>query len=125
MIIFDTLDELESYKGVVPELNTVIDVMDHSLPYDETPGEYKNPGEDKGVHIVDAFLTSANGFAGALESGKLYVEICLEGEEIVSIDGSVFKLTPGRFVVYSSIQNLKRGMMFSLPVATKCVRFVF
>lgn len=125
MVIFDTLDQLESYKGVADLFNTVIEVMDHSTPYDEGPGEYNNPGKDKGVHIVEAFLTSANGFESSLEDGKAYVEICLEGEELVSVDGSVFKLTPGRFLLYSDVHVLKKGVMFSLPVATKSVRFIF
>ena len=124
MIVFDTLDELESYKGVLPELNTVIEVMDHSTPYDESAGEYKNP-KDRGVHVIEAFLTSDKGFFSSAESGKLYVEICLEGEEIVNIDGSVFKLSPGRFLAYRDIKEIKRGMMFSLPIATKSVRFIF
>lgn len=125
MIVFDTLDELESYKGAFSCIDTVIEVMDHSTPYDETQGEYPNPGKDKGVHIIDTFLTSQNGFMTTLDSNKTYLEICLEGEEIVSIDSSVFKLSPGRFLLYSGYESVKRGLMYSLPIATKCVRFVF
>ncbi len=124
MIIFDTLDELESYKGAVGEINTVIEVMDHSTPYDEGIGEYNNP-KDNGKHIIEAFLTSANGFSASVDSGKLYVEICLEGEELINIDGSVFKLSAGRFLAYREVVEVKRGIMFSLPVAVKCVRFIF
>ena len=125
MIIFDTLDELESYKGAISDLNTVIEVMDHSTPYDESAGEYRNPKKDSGVHIVEAFLTSDKGFVSLCEEEKLYVEICLEGEELVNIDGSVFKLSTGRFLAYKGIKEIKRGMMFSLPIATKTVRFIF
>lgn len=125
MIIFDTLDELESYKGVIKEIATVIDVMDHSTPYEENVGTYDNPGKDKGIHVVDTFLTSAGGFADYAEDEKVYVEICLEGEEIVSIDGSVYRLSPGRFISYNRVKTIKRGIMYSLPVATKCVRFIF
>ncbi len=124
MIVFDTLDELESYKLAIVDINTVIDVMDHSTPYDEKVGEYENPKKN-GIHIIEAFLTSDNGFETKTEAGKLYVEICLEGEEIVNVDGSVFKLSPGRFIAYKDKENVKRGVMFSLPVATKTVRFVF
>ena len=125
MIIFDTLDELESYKLVFEPINTVIEVMDHSTPYEEAPGEYPNPGKDNGVHIVDAHLSSASGFVSLKMEGKTIVEICLEGEEMVNIDGSVFRLSPGRFIVYDGDAEAKRAIMYALPVAFKSVRFVF
>lgn len=124
MIVFDTLDELESYKGAIEEIGVVIEVMDHSTPYDENPGEYKNP-KDKGTHIVEAFLSSDNGFINRLDEKNLYVEICLEGEELVNIAGSVFKLSPGRFLAYKGYGEIKRGLAYTLPMATKSVRFIF
>lgn len=125
MIIFDTLDELESYKLAFDPINTVIEVMDHSTPYEETPGEYPNPGKDKGVHIVDAHVSSSSGFSSPKMDGKKIVEICLEGEEMVNVDGSVFRLSPGRFLIYDGDANVKRAIMYSLPSAFKSVRFVF
>lgn len=125
MIIFDTLDELESYKLAFDSINTVIEVMDHSTPYEEAPGEYPNPGKEKGVHIVDAHLSSATGFASPKMEGKRIVHICLEGEEMVNIEGSVFRLSPGRFLIYEGSFDVKRAIMYSLPSAFKSVRFVF
>lgn len=125
MIIFDTLDELESYKNAFDFINTIIEVMDHSTPYEEGPGEYENPGEGKGVHIVEAHLTSSSGFSSPKLEGKVVCEITLEGEEIVNIDGSVFRLSPGRFLIYSGDSDIKRAIMYSLPTAFKCVRFIF
>ena len=125
MIIFDTLDDLESYKLTYDFFDAVIEVMDHSTPYEENPGEYPNPGKDRGVHIVDAHLSSDSGFFEGRKDGKNIVEICLEGEYMVNIEGSVFRLSPGRFLAYSGESEIKRGIMYSLPVAFKSVRFVF
>ena len=41
MVIFDVLDELETYSSVIPHMDDVVYVMDHSKPYDDDPGLYK------------------------------------------------------------------------------------
>ena len=49
MLIFDVLDQLETYSSVIPHMDDVISVMDHSKPYDDDIGEYKcrEKGETK------------------------------------------------------------------------------
>ncbi len=121
MLIFDVLDKLENYASVIPNMDGVIFVMDHSKPYDDDVGEY----EEKGVkYIVSAHLSVEGGFYGENRAGNGILEICLEGEEIVSVSDSVFKLSPGRFLYYEGDEKIKRGIASSLPVAFKTVRFI-
>ncbi len=125
MIVFDTLSELESYEGVFSEIRTIIDVMDRSLPYDQGKGEYDTPEKSSVKYVIDTFLTSDKGFDGGEKSGSKIMEIVLEGDEIISIDGSVFRMQPGRFVLYSGDSVIKRGLSYALPEHTKTVRFIF
>lgn len=122
MLIFDVLDKLENYASVIPHMDAVIDIMDHSKPYDDCPGEY----EERGIkYLVSAHLSSTCGFYGENRPGKGILEVVLEGDEIVSInDTSVFKLTQGRFLYYEGDEKIKRGIASSLPVAFKTVRFI-
>ena len=124
MLIFDLLDKLENYSSVIPDMDSIISVMDHSRPYDEGPGEYPLTKDGKKKYYVSAHLSSEGGFTGDNWDGHLVMEICLEGDEIVSVDGSVFRLAPGRFLVYDGGSKIKRGIASSLPVAFKTVRFV-
>ncbi len=122
MLLFDILDKLENYTKVIPHMDRVIDVMDHSKPYDDDPGEYECG--DGVRYVVSAHLSSANGFSGDNFPGQTVLEICLEGDEIISVSGSVFRLSPGRFLVYDGDAEIKRGIASSLPVAFKTVRFI-
>ena len=125
MIVFDTLSELESYEGVFSEIRTIIDVMDRSLPYDQGKGEYDTPEKSNVKYVIDTFLTSDKGFDGGERKGSKIMEIVLEGDEIISIDGSVFRMQPGRFILYSGDSAIKRGLSYALPEHTKTVRFIF
>ena len=122
MLVFDTLDELESYEKIIPGFLSVIDVLDHSRPYDEGPGEYSTCGKDGKKYIIDTFVSSSAGFTAPKTEGMV-LEICLEGEEIISTDGSVFRMAPGRFLIYEGKMDVKRGVMYSTPQAFKAVRF--
>ncbi|MBQ0071057.1 MAG: hypothetical protein KBS81_04260 [Spirochaetales bacterium] len=124
MLIFDTLDELESYSSIVPHMNDVITVMDHGTPYDDGPGIYDCSSRSKNKYVVSAHLSSETGFKGENYPEHKVLEVCLEGEEMVSVDGSVFKMSQGRFLVYEGDATIKRGIMFSTPVAFKTVRFI-
>lgn len=122
MLLFDTLDELESYEKIIPDFVQIIDTLDHSRPYDEGPGDYKTREKDGISYKIDSFLSSPNGFSSPTVESRV-LEICLEGEELVNADGSVFKLSPGRFLIYDGDARVKRGIMFSTPIAFKAVRF--
>ncbi len=123
MLLYDVLDKLENYTSVIPHMDRVIDIMDHSKPYDDDIGEYSAGGDGSVTYYVSAHLSSPGGFPGERREGHLILEICLEGDEIVSVDGSVFRLSPGVFLVYDGGSEIKRGIASSLPVAFKTVRF--
>ncbi len=125
MIVFDTLSQLESYEGVFPAIRSIIDVMDRSLPYDQGPGSYETHEKSDTSYIIDAFLTSDKGFPATGGGDKNVMEIVLEGDEIVSVDGSVFRLQPGRFLIYRGNADVKRAVSYALPEHTKAVRFIF
>ncbi len=124
MIIFDTLSELESYLPAVPLLKHVITIMDRSLPYEETVGEYTCKEESKVTYQVDAFLSSDKGISFTVPSGMQKVLIALEGEEIISCEDSstVLVMSEGRFALLGE-GHYKKGMTRSLPEAVKDVIF--
>ncbi len=124
MLIYDVLDKLENYSSVVPHMERVIDVMDHSKPYEDDCGEYSCSNDGTVKYLVTAHLSSSGGFWGENFLDRTILEIVLEGDEIVSIDGSVFRLTEGRFLVYDGKATIKRGIASSLPIAFKTVRFI-
>ena len=124
MIIFDVLDMLETYSSVVPHMDDVIAVMDHSKPYDDDPGLYKCREKGETEYKVSVHLSSERGFPGENFPSKTVLEIVLEGEEMVALEDSVFKLSPGRFLCYSGDSAIKRGVMCSTPQAFKSVRFI-
>ena len=124
MVIFDVLDQLETYSSVIPHMDDVVYVMDHSKPYDDDPGLYKCREKGDTQYKVSAHLSSQGGFPGEKFPGKTVLEICLEGEEMVALEGSVFKLAPGRFLSYCGDDDVKRGVMISTPVAFRSVRFI-
>ena len=125
MIVFDTLDELESYQGAFPEIAVIISVMDRSLPYDESPGHYDTPEKSDVKYIIDENLSSDKGFEAEHHPGARIMEIVLEGSEIVSVSGSVFRLESGRFLIYSGSDDTRRGICYTLPEHFKAVRFLF
>lgn len=125
MIIFDTLSQLESYEGAVKEIRTVIDVMDRSLPYDQGDGRYETPEKSSVSYSIDSFLTSDRGFESERWEGRRVLEIVLSGDALISVDGSVFRLQPGRFLVYSGDAAVRRGLSYTLPEHVKAVRFIF
>lgn len=125
MILFDTLDELESYLMLHPLMQHVITIMDRSLPYDNPPGAYTCQECDLVSYVVDAFVSGDKGQSLVLAKGQTMVEICLEGEELISSTAPemVFKLSQGRFLLVEGPVELRRGVNVNLPQAVKCVRF--
>ncbi len=125
MIVYDTLSELESYLGPFPEIGVIISVLDRSLPYQEGPGRYDTPEKSDVVYLIDEFLTSSSGFSPEIFSGKRVMEVVLDGDEIISVAGSVFRMGEGTFLIYKGDAETKRGMCWSVPSHAKAVRFIF
>lgn len=122
MIVFDTLDKLENYASIIPHMDKIIATMDHAKPYEDDRGVYDLG--DGVEYVVSVHLSSSEGFLGENWPGRMVMEITLEGDEIVSIDDSVFRLPEGRFLLYPGESKIKRGISSSLPVAFKSVRFI-
>ena len=116
---------MESYSQAFPAMETIISVMDRSLPYEAAAGSYSTPEKSDVRYIVDEFLTSGRGFRSHDAEGKTVLEIAIEGEEVVSVEGSVFHLAEGRFLIYPDSAETKRGVAYTLPSYAKTVRFVF
>ncbi len=125
MIVYDTLSQLESYLGPFPEIATIISVLDRSLPYGEGAGRYETPEKSDVVYYIDEFLTSAKGFSPEIFDSKRIMEITLDGEEILSIGGSVFRLSEGSFLLYDDSEEIRRGICWATPSRVRAVRFVF
>ena len=125
MIVYDTLSELESYLGPFPEIGVIISVLDRSLPYQEGPGRYETPEKSDVVYHIDEFLTSSSGFSPEIFSGKRVMEVVLDGDEIISVAGSVFRMGEGTFLIYEGDAEIKRGICWSVPSHAKAVRFLF
>ena len=89
MTVFDILSQMEAYAQAFPAMNTIISVMDRSLPYEAASGSYNTPEKSDVRYLVDEFLTSERGFSSVDTAGKTVLEIALDGDEIVSVDGSV------------------------------------
>ena len=125
MMVYDTLSELESYLGPFPEIGVIISVLDRSLPYEAGPGRYDTPEKSDVIYYVDEFLTSDQGFAPEIFSGKRVMEIVLDGEELLSVGGSVFRMGEGAFLIYEGDAETKRGLAWAHPGHVKAVRFIF
>lgn len=125
MIVYDTLSELESYLGPFPEIGVIISVLDRSLPYEAGLGRYDTPEKNDVIYYVDEFLSSSSGFAPEIFSGKRVMEIALDGEEMISVSGSVFRMGEGSFLIYEGDEDVKRGLSWAIPGHVKAVRFIF
>ncbi len=124
MIIFDTLENLELYCSISSNFQAVIDTMDRHLPYDQSPGSYSVKENGKVKYKIDAYLTSNGGKIEALSSASWGVYIILEGQEICSFDErSVFRMLNGRFIIFSSDEVMKKGVLETLPYSVKSVLF--
>ncbi len=123
MIIFDVLDKLENYAPVIPHMDRVIDIMDHSKPYNDDAGEYSASKDGEVKYLVSVEVSTQRGTYAQKRQGKTVLEIVLEGEEIVSLSGSPFCLSPGLFLTYDGDDDVKRGIAKNLPSPFKAVRF--
>ena len=65
MTVFDILSQMEAYAQAFPAMNTIISVMDRSLPYEAASGSYNTPEKSDVRYLVDEFLTSERGFSSS------------------------------------------------------------
>lgn len=126
MIIFDTLDNLELYQGISDKILGLITVMDRSLPYDQGPGRYTCPEDDKIVYEIDAYPTTREGRLEMPSEREYSMEIVLEGESVTSVGSdNVFVMAPGRFLLMKGETGVKRRMTRNIYKSVKSVIFRF
>lgn len=82
-MIFDTLDNLELYAPLLPEMQTIIEVMDRGDVYDGKAGTYKTPNPKVSYEILE-YLTDRDGKDYQSKKKESEVDIVLEGGELVS-----------------------------------------
>jgi beta-galactosidase beta subunit len=122
-MLFDVLDKLEWYQKLYPSIETVIDIMDRSLPYDDPDG----------LHCVDGISYTVSTYVSApdttiQEAPTDCMHIILEGEEVVALEEGgtpsvVAMATPGRFVLFSKGEHFKNALQNGSPHAVKKVIF--
>ena len=82
-MIFDNLENLETYLGTIPQLKTVAQALDHDEIYDKEPGIYTTP--DKNVtYQISVYKTSPGTGIFEFHKKHTYVEIVLSGKELIS-----------------------------------------
>jgi hypothetical protein len=122
LTVFDTLDELETYLPLCPNLMHVITVLDRALPYDQADGVYSVPECKDITYKVETFVTGP-GLETEKRAGVITVEITLKGDQFVSFKEpeSVYRLSIGRFLL--SDGGYRRAIAPNLAEEIKTVRF--
>ena len=82
-MIFDTLENLELYIPVVPQLRVVADALDHDEIYDKPAGIYKTPDKDV-TYQVQNITTSSADVPFTVHKNTTVVSIVLSGQELCS-----------------------------------------
>jgi len=145
-MIFDTLENLEMYIPVLPQLKAIAGAMDHDNIYDLGPGKYKTPDE-KVTYEVCEYTSSKSDKPFVFHKNTTVVEIVLSGVELMSTtwrelkdqadvydkktDTGVFPCEPvtvlqasqGRFAVFFAGEPYKSGISYAEPVSVKKVIF--
>lgn len=145
-MIFDTLENLEMYIPVLPQLKTIAEAMDHDNVYELAPGKYKTPNENVSYEICE-YTSSASDKPFEFHKNTTVVEIVLSGCELMSTtwrelkdqasafdkktDTGVFPSEPvtvlqaaqGRFAVFFAGEPYKTGISYAEPVSVKKIIF--
>jgi len=145
-MIFDTLDNLELYLPLLPQLKKVIEVMDRGEVYAMECGLYTTQDEKVRYRIL-SYMTSDAKKQYEIHKNAVDVQIVLEGEELMSLswresikdaspqDGeddtllvegeplSVVHASVGRFVVFFPGEPHKCAV--AVANAQRCKKVVF
>lgn len=122
-MLFDVLDKLEWYQKLYPSIGTVIDIMDRSLPYDDSDGSHCVDGID---YKVETYVTKSDAPIQAAPFDCML--IILEGEEVIALEEGgnpsvVAMATVGRFVLFSKGEQYKSALQNGSPCKVKKVVF--
>lgn len=122
-MLIDLLDNLEWYRALHPNLQTIIDILDRSLPYEDGEGEHQVDGLS---YLVMTYATSGRGVVKSAAERELHV--VLEGEELFSLQDEgqplvVSPLTTGSFVLLAKGEVYRHQMMLNTACQVKKVVF--
>ncbi len=123
-MLIDLLDNLEWYRALHPAMQTVIDILDRSLPYEDAAGQHNVDG--LGYQVL-AYVTDDPGSLQTATERQLHV--VLEGEELFSLqDGNkqpvvVSHLTTGSFVLVAKGETYRHQQVLNGTCAVKKVIF--
>ena len=122
-MLIDLLDRLEWYRDTHPLWQSVIDILDRSLPYDDPDGEHFI---DTVRYQVETYRTTERGSEAVAEENRLLV--LLEGEELFSLSESeevmlstVF--TEGLFIYLRKGERYKSRQTYSQEKIVRRVVF--
>ncbi|MCF0237815.1 MAG: YhcH/YjgK/YiaL family protein [Sphaerochaetaceae bacterium] len=145
-MIFDNLDNLETYIPVLPALRQIADIMDHDDLYEKEVGHYTTKNE-KISYSISQYLTSTTDKPFEFHGEYSVVQIVLKGSELVSTSWremaknadayskkddtgffqgnpiSVFQATQGRFMVFLPGEPYKSGVASGESSLVKKVTF--
>lgn len=145
-MVFDSLDQLETYIPVVPALRLIADIMDHDDLYEMECGSYKSK-DSKVSYTISEYVTSSAGRPFEYRKDLTEVHIVLKGQELMSTSWrelksqsdsysekddigffqaepvSVFQATQGRFVVFMPGEPHRTGVCMGEPSVVKKVVF--
>lgn len=122
-MLFDLLDMLEWYRGLHPAWQTVIDILDRSLPYADEAGNHQVDGLS---YQVLSYVSTDTGTAHTAEHDELHV--ILEGEEMCSLyqgdkAAVVVQCTTGMFILFKAGEQYRHGQQAASPTAVHKVIF--
>lgn len=146
-MLFDTLENLELYLPVLPELQAVIEVMDKGDVYTMKDGVYPTSNPEVSYRI-DSYQSGAEGTPYLIHRKTTVLMILLEGEELESLtwreaakdatpydsatdqctcDGDplvVIHAAVGRFCVFYPGEPHRSGLPVVNPASCKRVTFL-
>jgi len=145
-MIFDTLENLEMYIPVLPQLKTIAEAMDHDNVYELEKGKYKTPDSKVSYEVLE-YVSSSSDKPFEFHKNTTIVEIVLSGCELMSTTWrelkdqaevfdkktdtgifpcepvSVLQATQGRFAVFFAGEPYKTGISYADNVPVKKVIF--
>ena len=122
-MLLDVLDHLEWYRSMHPFVQSVIDILDRSLPYEQGIGTYHQDGVE---YEVQSYVTKPSGQLAQPKDMELHV--VLEGEELFSLQRQgepvvVSPLTTGMFLLRRSHALYRHQQTQGEGIAVKKVIF--
>lgn len=145
-MIFDTLENLELYVPILPQLKTIAEAMDHDNVYDLPAGHYKTPDSNV-IYDIYEYDTSTSEKPFEFHKNHTIVQIVLSGNELMSTswrelkndaigydsktDAGFFTAEPlsaiqasqGRFLVFFPGEPFKTGIAVAREEKVKKIIF--